>query len=174
MALHPEDNTMTPHQHWIVTADSRGAALFSCQRTPGGELHVEEARSLQNGHEHEQDRHRPALLGGAERRGAAGRSGGHAAPHSVAPHHAAEEDQHRYARDVGEWLGRANWELGIAGSGGRLSVFAPPKLLSLLRDRMAGLGAAAEFHEGELSQLSSAELAAHPAVRHALERPAAT
>lgn len=174
---------MNQRQHWIITADGRRASLFACTTTLGGELHVDHIRSLENGHEREQDRHRPTLLGGSERRGTAGRSGAHAAPHSVSQNHAAEEDQLRYAREVGEWLVNESRELGIAagaggggagGPKGRISVFAPPKLLGLLRDRMVDLRAVAEFHEAELSHLSPAELAAHPAVRNALVWPAAT
>ena len=149
---------------WLVTADGRGATLFSCSHTPKGELHLEPVRSLKNAHEGDHEHHRPSLLGGSERQGGKNYASSHAAPHSVAPGHEVEEGEQRFVKDVKEWLGGATKDLGIS----RMCVFASPRLLGGLRRHIR---ASADFHEAELTHLSTGQLAAHPAVKVALEQP---
>jgi protein required for attachment to host cells len=153
-----------PGQHWIVTADGRGACLYSCQRTPGGALHLERLRAIENAHFHDHERGRPTLVGGAERAGG-NRSGAAAAPHSVAVNHEPEEEQRRFARDVRGFLSEA----ARAGAG-TINVFAPPAFLGVLRKEI-GKDAPAErlaLREGELAGLRAAELSVHPAVLRAV------
>lgn len=118
---------------------------------------------LENAHEDEHERHRPTLAGGAERRGSAARSGARAAPQAIAPNRTAEEEQERFAREVGAWLGGARRELGE----GRWILFAPPRFLGMLRRHVAP-EVATELHEGELAHLRAGELALHPAVIRAV------
>jgi protein required for attachment to host cells len=152
--------------HWIVTVDGRRASLFACKGTPGGTLHISPVRSLENPHENEHEHHRPGMLGGGERRGALGRGGGSAAPHSISPGHGAEEETSRFAKEVGDWLSLATEKFET----GRLSIFAPPRFLNLLREEGRNAGVAkgwkgnSTFHVGELTHLRPNELAVHPAV----------
>lgn len=150
-------------QQWLVTADARRATLFSCQRLPGGGLHLEPQRTIENVHEAEHERHRPMLAGGAERRGSIARSGARAAPHTVATGRTAEEEDQRFAREVGGWLSTARRELAL----GTMTVFAAPRFLGLLREQ-PGFDGAEEMHAAELSQLPAQELALHPAVLRAV------
>ena len=145
--------------NWIVTADSRRALLFACQRTPGGEVHLEQRESIENTHESEHEHGRPVLAGGAERRGSVTRSGARAAPHGVAPGHELEEGQRRFAHEVRSWLTEARRNAGAE----RVVVFAPARFLGLLRGEFAG-DPTTGLREGELTHLRPHELAAHPAV----------
>ncbi|HVZ93399.1 MAG TPA: host attachment protein [Phycisphaerales bacterium] len=155
---------MNPRQNWIIAADSRKATLFVCQRVFGGHLHVEQLESLKNMHEAEHERHRPTLGGGAERQGSIARSGAHAAPHAVAERHTAEEEELRFAREVGRWLDEVRTD--ITGSE-RLTIFAAPRFLGRLRDHVSA-DLRSELREGELSGLQPSELAVHPAVLKAV------
>lgn len=157
---------MNQHQHWLVTVDGRRANLFTCSKTDGGKLHIGHVRSLENGHEREHERHRPSMLGGAEQRGG-NRSGANAAPHSASPGHGAEEELLRFIREVNDWLRHASVELGM--SAGRVSVFAPPRCLGLLRNQMGDLDSKnMDLLEGELTRLSPQELSEHQAVKDAM------
>lgn len=155
---------MTPQRHWIVTADGRRASLFGCQRTSGGELHLVPLRSLDNPHEGEHERHRPAMLGGAERRGALGASSGNPAPHAAAPGHGDEEERRRFARELRQWLKASVRELAH----GHVDVFAPARMLGLLRSELSGERVSTELHEGDLTHLRPQQLAVHPAVVSAI------
>jgi protein required for attachment to host cells len=167
---------MSTRQHWLLTADDHGAALFSCRTTPRDTPHIDPVRSLTNTHNGEHERRRPSLLGGAERRGATGRSSASAAPHSVSFGHGAEEERRRFARDLGTWLAQAAREIGAD----RLIVFAPARLLGLLREEIEpagnvlGPGRHVAYHPVELSRLHPGELAVHPAVLNALDLPTDT
>jgi hypothetical protein len=151
---------MTPGTHWFVTADGRRAALFSCHAVPGGRLHVDPLRHVENAHEAEHEHHRPLALG----RGPSANAAQHFAGHG----HADEEEQRRFAREVAAWLGDATRELRLD----RVEVFAASRFLGLLRDEMGDLGGKAGLREGELAQLEPGELAEHPALRRALEAAA--
>lgn len=156
---------MKPESQWIVTADARAAHLYSCMRTPRGELRLDLVRSLENGHEGEHERHRPNLIGGGERRGALGRSSGNAAPHSVSPGHEVEEEHRRFVREVKGWLNHAERELNAR----HVTVFAAPRVLGMLREQIGTMNSNAHLREGELTQLSPQELSVHPAVKKALD-----
>jgi hypothetical protein len=153
-------------QNWIVTADNRRAVLFVCRRLPGGGLHLEELRKIENAHEGEHEHHRPSLFGGAERRGSPGNSSARAAPHSGAPGHQEEAEQRQFAAEVSDWLTRAAKELGMEA--GRVSVFAGTRFLGVLRAHMRSVEGKIELREGEFTRLSAPELAGHPAVVNAV------
>jgi protein required for attachment to host cells len=155
---------MTPHpsEQWIVTADSRQAALFSCRRTPGGELHIDRERLLEAVEPGQREHHRPDHLSGGERRASVSHSSAHAAAQGVSIGHEVEEDQKRFARQVRDWLGRARRDLGAD----RIVVFAAPRFLGLLREQ---IGPPVDLREGSLTSMSTAQLAEHPAVRGALQ-----
>jgi len=159
---------MQQHLRWIVTVDGRKATLFSCKMTPGGTLHLDRVRSLDNPHEGEHERHRPSLLGGAERRGGRGGSSATAAPHTASFGHELEEEQRRFAREVTGWLSAAGRERGKE----RISVFAAPRVLGLLREQTDDLGPNVDLREGDLTHLAEHELAEHQAVRNAVTGPA--
>jgi protein required for attachment to host cells len=146
-----------------VTADTRNATLFACERLPSGDLHLKEQCRLPNTHEAEHERERPTLTGGAERRGSLARSGAHAAPHAIAPGRTADEERQRFAREVGAWVNAARKQ----HAGDRVAVMAPPRFLGFLREH-AGFGDAVEMHSHELAQLTAPELARHPAVLRAV------
>lgn len=149
---------------WILTADRRRAALYACARAPGGRVHLEEVCSIRNEHEAEHERGRPAILGGAERRGARAASSALASPQAASFGHTEAEERRRFARDVSRWLEQARRELMLDP----LSVLAPPHLLGLLRDEMGGLVRPADFHAADLAHLPVVELAEHREVKEIL------
>ncbi len=151
--------------YWIVTADARQAHLFSCKHTPGGDLHLDLVRSLQNGHENEHEHRRPSLLGGGERRGGVGHASAGAAPHSVSVGHEVEEEHRRFVREVKGWLHHAERELGVE----QVTVFGASKMLGMLREMVGDLSAGVQLREGELTRLTAQELSKHPAVRKVAE-----
>ena len=155
-----------PTRNWIAVADGRRAALFSCRTLPGGRFHLDEASSIENDWENSHEHHRPTLIGGAERRGAVGRSGASAALHSSAPGHEDQEEQLRFARQVSTWLTHAV----RSEEAGRVSVFAVPQFLGLLRHQFGHGNPQLELHEGELANLRAGELEKHPAIIDALAR----
>jgi hypothetical protein len=163
----PENDPMNAHQQWIVTTDSRHAKIYSWQRTPGGEVHIEELRAIRNEHEAEHERGRPSELG-ISHTGAPGRG----VPQGGAQGHTSEEEHRKFARELigrGGWLCRTIEELQAE----RVHLFAATRFLGLLREVMAtqpgrGCGRAieehVEFHDADLTHLKPHELAVHPAV----------
>lgn len=149
---------MTFPVHWIVTSDERRAALFSCRKVHGGRWHVEPHSSLENSWEDSKEHHRPSALG----RGPTA----NAAQHFAVLGHEIQEEHLRFAREVEAWLARAVKEQKLT----RVSVFAAPHFLGLLRDELGRLGNHVDLHGGELTRLRPHELAGHPAVRAVLER----
>jgi protein required for attachment to host cells len=161
---------MTPihTEHWIATADASRIALFTCRLSPGGDLRVEHARSLESPRREEHERHRPSLLAGARSCGTLNRSGTHAAPQAASSDRDDDEGQRRFARHIGAWLSHAARDLGA----GQVSVFAAPRLLGLLREELERHPAVqADLHAGDFAHLRAAELAKHPAVRGVLLTP---
>ena len=144
---------------WLVTADARAAQVFECRWDSEARLVATPLSSIRSTHEGEHVHQRPPLSGGAERRGAIARSGGHAAPHSFGTGHADEEEVERFAREVGTWLGA----LSIGHGVDHTIVFAPPRFLGLLREHVPARGGLLLL-EGDLSHHRASELAAHPAV----------
>jgi hypothetical protein len=156
----------TAHEHWIVTADGRRAGVFACRMTPGGNLHLDPLRSIENSHEHEHQRHRPDMIGGAEHSRAVGASSASAAPRFTSPGHEAEEMQRRFAREVGQWLAATIKELQPT----RTDIFAASRFAGYLKDEIT-LTPTDRVHEAELANLRGPELATHPAVISALSAP---
>jgi hypothetical protein len=167
--------------HWIVTADSRRARLFSCTRSSLPEspirLHIEEVRTLENDQRDEHEHHRPALLGGAERSGSIRRSGARAAPHAATVGHDAEEQHRRFAQKIAHWIGTAQELLAPGQQNAReVTVFAPARMCGLLRDQFMAVHTPLphqtklphiRVHAAELAGLGPPELAVHPAVAEA-------
>jgi hypothetical protein len=153
---------MAHASRWIITADTRRATLFACEPVPGGGTRLERLTSIVNAHEGEHERHRPSLLGGAERRGAASRSSAHAAPHAAAERRTEEEERRRFARDLSSWLAEVRRQFGVTA----VTLFAPPRLLGVLREHVnAG---ETELREADLAHLRPQKLSVHPAVRDAV------
>ncbi len=163
---------MRDYRIWLVTADNRRATLFACRRLPSGDMHLEQVRAIENQHEGEHERHRPTLLGGAERRGTASRSGARPAPHSTSVGHQVDEEQRRFAREVRDWIETASRDLGWSLADDRISVLAAPRLFGLLRGLIEEVDEMVSLCEGEFAQLAPHELAEHPSVRDAIKWPA--
>jgi hypothetical protein len=142
-----------------VTADERHAALYSCKKTAGAVWHLDPLKTLENRWENYHERHRPSALG----RGPTA----NAAQHFASLGHEVEEEHRRFARDVRDWLRLAIRALHV----GRVSVFAAPHFLGLLREQLADMSGQADFHEAELTRLGAAELAGHQAIMNALDSP---
>lgn len=143
-------------QHGIVISDQRSARLFVRASEPGGRWRLEERSRLENRHEREHEHHRPDLLG----RGAPPTAAAAAGPqHLVSQGHTREEEARRFAREVAAWLG----EQRHACSLDRITLFAPPRFLGLLREEQAPR-AAVEMVEGELAGVPPHALASHPAI----------
>lgn len=143
---------MSHTRQWFVTADGRRATLYRCEPTPGGRLHVEAERSLENEEVGLRDRRRPSIL-------ARGPSGT-ARPAPFARDE--EEDTRRFAKRVTEWLGHEARRVNAE----RVVMFAAPRFLGHLRsDAGARLDGKARLVEAELTKLRAHELADHPAVR---------
>jgi hypothetical protein len=153
-------------EHWIVTADTRRAGVFACHMTPGGTLHLDPVRSLQNEHENDHEHGRPTMIGGAERGRTPTSPSSTAAPHFASPGHEVEEMHKRFAREVGTWLTASLRELKPA----RIDVFAPPRFAAYLKDELV-LSPSDTIREAELAHLRGPELAVHPAVISALAAP---
>ncbi len=151
---------MKQRTHRIVTADGRRASLYTCTRDTAGRVHLEPAGTFENSHEAEHERHRPGLIGGGERRGSTARSGAHAAPHAVSPGNTADEEQRRFAQEICAWLVAAN----RGKKADRTTLFAPPRLLSMLSPHASSIGGDVVLQAGEFAQLRAAELAEHPAI----------
>lgn len=158
---------MKKTKRWLVTVDNRSASLFSCSRARNGELHVEPTRVLKNEHEREHEFHRPTLLGGSERPGSSTRSSASAAPHNASPGHEIEEEHRRFAREFVLWVAQARLEDGDIP----LDIFTAPHFIGFIRHELTNMHEAKDkfaLHECELTHMSPAQLAQHPAVLDAL------
>jgi hypothetical protein len=157
-------------QCWIVTADNRKATLYSYPKSGQGGLHLQRLRSLE--HDEAQLEHeRPSLMsgGGPARRGGAGAGAGSGTPHfgsAGLDGHAAEEEHHRFAKELCAWIAEAS----VAEKPERVSVFVPVRMMAYLRaefergGKHAEIGKRVDVHDGELTPLSVNDLAAHPKV----------
>src|SRR4051812_44007860 len=94
---------MKLHTCLIAAADERIARLFVCEREPAGRLTVKEVAALTNsnagGHSHHSTHFPTGKV----------RSGQHGGPARAAANlgsatHEAEENRHRFAKDVATWL----------------------------------------------------------------------
>lgn len=134
---------------WVVVADARSARLMRCE--PQGERrHLEAVDDLQE-HWEEKEHHRPQPLSG---------KAGHA---YAAWGHEDEERLHRYAKTLTEWLGRHRAE----HSDDLWAIIAPPRLLGAVRNANHRKLDDMTQVEAELTDLSSAQLARHPAFARA-------
>lgn len=156
-------------QSWIVTADNRKASVYSYNKAVDGTAHLEFLRSIEH-EEAELEHERPSLMsgGGPARRGGAGVGSGSGVPHfgSGLDKHGAEEEHHRFAKRVCDWIAEAS----VANRPERVNVFVPVRMMAYLRGEFghggkhADLGKRVDVHDGELMRLSASELAAHPKV----------
>ena len=126
---------------WFALADAERCRLLCCRLTQQGTQHVEEQGVLENTspeHEHE----RPMTQGGAS--------------------HDVEERERRFATETADWLSKKAAENEMA----RLVVFAPPRMLGLLRKASFSVtNAHLEEVRGDLMGLKPGQLADHPLVR---------
>lgn len=133
-------------QLWVIVADSECARLLQGRATQRDHLHLDEVSKLATtfrGAEHQ----RP------ERLSQPGRSGPTPQDHTSKIAHGA--------REVSPWIEKELSARGIA----RCALFAPSHLLGALRKAQAK-GAASRLteHEGELAQMSLADLSRHPRI----------
>jgi protein required for attachment to host cells len=125
---------------WFALADSEHCRLLCCRVTEQGRRHVQEYGVLEN------------TLPEAE----------HARPMSGdGMTHDIEEEERRFGSQIVEWL-RANAQKFDID---RLAIFAPPRMLGVLRKASSGLlkGHLQELI-GNLMRLDAGQLAEHPTV----------
>jgi len=131
-----------PHSPaWFALADAEHCRLLCCRLTKQGKQHVDEYGSFEN------------TLPEAE----------HARPMTGdGMTHDIEEEERRFGGQIVEWLRKRAEEHEID----HLVIFAPPRMLGVLRKASAGLlkGHLDEL-EGDLMRLEAGQLAEHPMVR---------
>jgi len=131
-----------PRNHaWFALADAERCRLLCCRLTEQGTQHVDEYDALENTfpeHEHL----RPQTGDGMT--------------------HDVEEKERRFTGKIVEWLQQNAKKHEID----RLAIFAPPRMLGVLRKASSGLlaGHLKEL-EGNLMRLDAGQLAEHPMVR---------
>lgn len=126
---------------WFALADAEHCRLLCCRLTEQGTRHVDEYGALEN------------TLPEAE----------HARPmNQDGMTHDIEEEERRFAHQIVEWLQDNARKHEI----GRMAIFAPPRMLGVLRKASSGLlaGHLVEL-EGNLMRLDAGQLAEHPMVR---------
>jgi len=140
---------MKENRGWFLVVDGGCGRLMQCMVVPPGRLHVEERAVLDNptiGLEHG----RPSSLKGKSGNSYASRG------------HEAEEELHRFAKKIAAWLDREIARFAIV----ELAVFCTPRLLGELRKVWGSeLEQRIRIRQADLTSLSPAELARHPAVR---------
>jgi len=157
-------------QSWIVTADNRKANLYVYHKAALGAARLEFLRSIDHA-ETEVEHERPSLMGGGgpARRGGSGPGSGSGTPHSGGSGldgHAAEEEHHRFAKRICEWIAVAS----LAEKPERVSMFVPVRMMAYLRadfergGKHADAGKRVDVLDGDLMPLRVSELAAHPKV----------
>jgi len=126
---------------WFALADAEHCRLLCCRLTRQGTQHVDEYGAFEN------------TLPEAE----------HARPMTGdGMTHDIEEEERRFAHEIVEWLQEDAKKHAID----RLVIFAPPRMLGVLRKASSGLlaGHLKEL-EGNLMRLDAGQLAQHPMVR---------
>jgi len=126
---------------WFALADAEHCRLLCCRLTRQGTQHVDEYGAFEN------------TLPEAE----------HARPMTGdGMTHDIEEEERRFGAQIVDWLRRRAEEHKID----RLVIFAPPRMLGVLRKASSGLlaGHLKEL-EGNLMRLDAGQLAQHPMVR---------
>ena len=126
---------------WFALADAEHCRLLCCRLTEQGTQHVDEHDVLENTFP-EREPLRPQTGDGMT--------------------HDVEERERRFAGKIVEWLQENAKKHEI----GRLVIFAPPRMLGVLRKASSGLlaGHLKEL-EGNLMRLDAGQLAEHPMVR---------
>ncbi len=126
---------------WFALADAEHCRLLCCRLTEQGTQHVDEYGRLEN------------TLPEAE----------HARPMSQdGMTHDIEEEERRFAAQIVDWLRRKAEEHEID----RLAIFAPPRVLGVLRKASSGLlNGHLEEIEGNLMRLDAGQLADHSMIR---------
>ncbi len=125
---------------WFALADAEQCRLLCCRLTRDGTQHVEERGVLENAL-FEQEHAGPGTHGDAAREN--------------------EQTERRFADDTADWLNKKAAEHEMA----RLIVFAPPRMLSLLRKSSFNVtnGHMEEVRD-DLMGLEPGQLADHPTI----------
>ncbi|MCW5756805.1 MAG: host attachment protein [Phycisphaeraceae bacterium] len=139
-------------EHWFVTADERGARLFSSASGGGGRLSIQQLDDLVNLTVVEHEHQRPSILGRGPSRSAM--------QHYAGTGHQDEEARHRFARPLAHWLAAHAFK----APRGVLDVFIATRMLGELRPVLEHQGQRITLHQAELTRLSPGELAVHPSV----------
>lgn len=126
---------------WFALVDAEHCRLLCCCLTRQGTQHVDEYGRFEN------------TLPEAEHARPMGQDG---------MTHDIEEEERRFGAQIVDWLGRQARKHQID----RLVIFAPPRMLGVLRKASSGLlaGHLKEL-EGNLMRLDAGQLAQHPMVR---------
>lgn len=137
---------------WFVLADTHHATLYRCQTTPTQHRHIDKIDQVSyvwEGHEHG----RPTPLAAKVR---------HNYGHNYAPPtHDEEEDEHRFVRQMIEWIGRQLDQFEIDN----LVVFAPPRCIGVVREECPKtLTDRIQLREHDLINLTTDQLNNHPAI----------
>ena len=130
---------------WFALADAEHCRLLCCRLTKQGTQHVDEHGRFEN------------TLPEAEHARPMGQDG---------MTHDIEEEERRFGAQIVDWLRRKVEEHEID----RLVIFAPPRMLGVLRKGSSGLlkGHLQEL-EGNLMRLDAGQLADHPMVRELVQ-----
>jgi len=126
---------------WFALADTEHCRLLCCRLTKQGTQHVDEYGAFENALP-EAEHLRPMTEDGMT--------------------HDIEEEERRFAGQIVEWLRKK----AEAHKIDRLVIFAPPRMLGVLRQASSGLlkGHLEEL-KGDLMRLDAGRLAEHPMVR---------
>jgi protein required for attachment to host cells len=126
---------------WFALADAEHCRLLCCRLTAQGTQHVDEYGRFENTLP-EAEHARPKSQGGMT--------------------HDIEEEERRFVGQIVDWLRRKAEDHEID----RLTVFAPPRILGVLRKASSGLSRGhLEELKGDLMRLEAGQLAEHPMVR---------
>ena len=142
---------------WVITINFRQANLLSCHRVPNHGWHADQQATLDNPWEDFHEHDRPSILGQGGVDGSAKRTA------SVG--HEQEELHNRFATDVCRWMKKVTQESKIES----VNVFAPSRVLGLIREQLADLSTQAIFHDCDIANLKPSEIATHPTVVRSLE-----
>ncbi len=136
----PMTNVEQGNHAWFALADAEHCRLLCCRLTAQGTQHVEEYDALKN------------TLPEQE----------HARPTTGGMTHYVEEEERRFAGEIVQWLQKQ----AQAHRADCLTVFAPPRMLGVLRTVPLGplIGRVEEL-QGDLMRLRAGQLADHPMVR---------
>lgn len=139
---------------WIALADTNHGKLLRGYVAGGGYPHIDfidqvDTRWVEHQH------HRPSPLKGKNQNT-------HAAFHED-----RDEARHQFVKQFLEWLEDVMAHHEIPS----LTLFAPPRFLSVFRDRCPPrLAERLKLHQAELINLNRAELEEHPVIRDMIER----